>query len=84
MKTTIEIADDLADAARHMAQQRGITLRAVIEEGIRLVIREQDSRPGFRLRDASVSGRGLQPEFAERDGHAIFDAAYAGRGGDCG
>ncbi|MEQ8486387.1 MAG: hypothetical protein RIB46_18660 [Pseudomonadales bacterium] len=84
MKTTIEIADDLADAARRMARRRRTTLRAVIEEGIRLAIREQDRKAVFQLRDASVSGRGLQPEFAEGDERAILDAAYAGRGGDRG
>lgn len=81
MKTTVEIADDLASAARDLARRRGTTLRTVIEEGIRLALREQRARPVFQLRDASVDGAGLQSEFATQSPTATLDAAYEGRGG---
>ena len=34
MKTTIDIADPLFDAAKAAAQQRGTTLRALVEMGL--------------------------------------------------
>lgn len=58
MKTTVEISDALMGAAREAAQERGITLRALIEEGLRRVLREQEKRPVFRLRRASFRGEG--------------------------
>ena len=80
VKTTIEIADDLADKARQLAAARGITLRAVIEEGLRLTLRAEEARPEFRLKDASVSGQGLQAEFRDAKWADLRDAAYQGRG----
>ena len=37
--------------------------------------------PPFQLQDASVGGRGLQPEFQSADWQRIREAAYEGRGG---
>ena len=41
MKTTIELSDDLALAARRYATRHGLTLRAVIEDGIRTTLRTE-------------------------------------------
>jgi hypothetical protein len=80
MKTTIELTDDLAIKAKRYAARHGLTLRAVIEEGIRLRIAEQP-RAEFRLRDAAVGGSGLQAEFRDADWARFREAAYEGRGG---
>lgn len=80
MKTTIEIADALLLDARHVADREGTTLRALIEEGLREALRQRDTRPPFRLRDASFRGEGLQGEFATQDWPALRAAAYEGRG----
>lgn len=81
MKTTIELSDDLARKAKDFAARKGTTLRAVIEQGIRIVLREDVSAETFRLRDASVGGRGLQEEFRDADWKSIREAAYEERGG---
>ena len=82
MKTTIELSDDLALAAGLYATRHGLTLRAVIEDGIRSTLRaEQESRTRFRLRDASVGSSGLQAEFRDGEWSKIREAAYGGRGG---
>lgn len=74
---TIEIADDLAKAAKQHAAKHNITLRLLIERGLRLAIRA-DSRPGkFRLRDASVSGKGLQEQYRGADWAKIRDSICA-------
>ena len=80
MKTTVEISDHLLAEARNVATREGVTLRALIERGLHAVIRETQSKPMFRLRRASVAGKGLQPEFSDATWEDIRDAVYRGRG----
>lgn len=81
-KTTIEIPEVLLAEAKELAAREGTTLRALVESGLRNVIdrrrRGRDAR--FRLRDASVGGSGLQPEFRDASWERIRDATYDGRG----
>jgi hypothetical protein len=81
MKTTVEISDALAEEAREIASREKTTLRALIEAGLRHVIRERRQRSRFRLRDASFRGRGLRAEFQDGDWQRIREAAYEERGG---
>lgn len=81
MKTTIEIADDLARVAKEHAARENITLRELFERGLRMAIRADRESAGFNLRDASVGGRGLQPEFRDADWSRVRAAIYEGRGG---
>ena len=61
MKTTIDIADGLFQQARMAAERDGTTLRALVEEGLRLALERRDRpAPPFKLRDASFRGEGLQ------------------------
>jgi hypothetical protein len=39
MRTTVRLDDALLDRARHEAARRGVTLTALIEQGLRLVLR---------------------------------------------
>jgi hypothetical protein len=79
MKTTIDLPDELLIEAQRIARAEGTTLKSVMEEGLRAVIaRHQESRQ-FTLRDGSVPGRGVRPEFADADWPAIRDAAYGDR-----
>jgi hypothetical protein len=80
MKTTVEIADALLQAARRAATREGTTVRAIIERGLRRVLQEEASRTPFKLRKASFKGKGLQRELAGQEWGAIRDAAYKGRG----
>ena len=88
MKTTIELADDLAVDARRYAARHRVTLRSIIEDGIRMKLRTERTRshprifnpPAFRLRDAAVKGSGLQPEFHDAGWPAVRKAIYEGRG----
>ena len=80
MKTTIELADDLAMDARRYAARHRVTLRSVIEDGIRMKLRTERTRSAFRLRDAAVKGSGLQPEFRDAGWPAVRKAIYEGRG----
>ena len=80
MKTTIELADDLAVDAKRYATRHRVTLRAVVEDGIRMKLRTEQTRAAFRLRDVAVKGSGLQPEFGEAGWPAVRKAIYEGRG----
>jgi hypothetical protein len=81
MKTTIEISDALLKAAKRHAGERGTTLRALVEEGLRNLLDVAQPRGAFTLRDASVGGDGLQPGVREGSWEGIADLTYEGRGG---
>ena len=81
VKITIELADDLIERAKAHAAKQGITLRALVEKGLRHVLSADEEPVPFQLQDASVGGRGLRLEFRGADWHRIREAAYEGRGG---
>jgi len=81
MKTTVEISDTLAQEAKALAAKENTTLRALIEAGLRAVIKERKRRAPFQLPDGSFRGRGLQPELRGASWERIREAAYEGRGG---
>lgn len=80
MKTTVEISDDLLKKAKKLAAKRRTTLRAIIEQGIRNTVNEQQRSEKYVLPDMSVDGKGLQPGFKDKAWSDIRDAAYEGRG----
>ena len=77
MKTTIEIADPLFEKARALASRRGQTFREVMETALRVLL-EQERRRGqpFKLRDASVGGKGLREGLGYDDWGKILEMAY--------
>jgi len=83
MKTTIDIADGIFREARQVARRERTTFRALVEEGLRRVIRERRRRGkrDFRLRKATFKGKGLQPHLAGATWDQILDISYEGRGG---
>jgi hypothetical protein len=80
MKTTIEINDSLLRKAKAAAQREGTTVRALVERGLRQVLKEQQERPAFKLRDASFAGSGATPDQRGEQWDEIRDAIYEGRG----
>lgn len=81
MKTTVEIADRLLEDARRAAEKDKTTVRALIEEGLRHVLKARRSNQPFRLRDGSFKGKGLQPGIREGDWEEIRRLIYEGHGG---
>lgn len=81
MKTTIDISDDLAARAKAYAAKERITLRSLVERGLREILRLEEQREQFELRDASVGGRGLQAGYEDTDWSRIRAVSYEGRGG---
>jgi len=82
MKTTIELPDDLLERSKAVARRENSTLKALIEEGLRLALRE---RTRARKRAAPFvvqpfAGDGLSPEFAGAGWEKIRDEIYRDRG----
>ena len=79
MKIVIEITDSLARKAEALAAKENITFRSLIERGLRMVLRADNQRNRFKLRDASVDGRGLQPAYRGAGWPRIREAIYKNR-----
>ena len=80
MKTTIELPEALFAKAKRVARARGMTLKALIEQGLRQVLAEKKDAPAFKLRDASVGGTGLSAEYQNATWEQMRDTLYGGRG----
>jgi hypothetical protein len=80
MKTTIELPDPLFAQARRYAGAHKVTMKSLIEQGLRKVMAEKKSEKPFKLRDGSVGGNGLTPEFQNATWEQIRDAIYEGHG----
>jgi Arc/MetJ family transcription regulator len=81
MKTTIEITDALLAEAKRVAEREQTTVRALVEEGLRRVIRERTrAKGGYQLPDTSFRGEGLQAGVSLEDWASVRDIIYEGRG----
>jgi len=79
MKTTIDITDGLLAEAKQVAARKHTTVRALVEDGLRIVLdRERDQAP-FKLRDGSVGGGGLRPEMQNASHEEWLEAVYGDR-----
>jgi hypothetical protein len=81
MKTTIEISDAIFEEAKSRAAADGVTLRSLVEEGLRRVLSERAEGTGFELRDAGFKGKGLRPEVRDGSWERVRELIYEGRGG---
>ena len=77
MKTTVEIPDPLLAQIKAVAGERGQTLREIIDTSLRQWLASQTSdRRTFRLRDASVDGKGLRSGLSYDDWGKILEISY--------
>lgn len=82
MKTTIELPDALLSQAQQHAKAHKMTMKALIEQGLRRVMAETREEKPFRLRDGSFTGgTGLAPDLTtwEHIRDVVYDPAE-GRG----
>ena len=75
MKTTVEISDALLNEVRAVAARENTTLRALLDEGLRLA-RRQRRRKRFSLRRVTFTGNGLRKELRDASWDRIRELAY--------
>ncbi len=76
MKTTVDIQDALLEEARALAASRSTTLRRLIEDGLRLVLRQAPAPQAFRLPDCSYEGDGLSERYVSASWVDLREAIY--------
>ena len=79
MKTTVEIPDALLDRARKHARRTGRPVRALIEEGLRLVLQSSSATTSYRLPDRSVGAAGGPNPLESMSWQDLRDEVYGGR-----
>ena len=80
MKTTIELPDDLLERGKAVARRENSTLKALIEEGLRLALRARMRKRAAPFALQPFKGDGLSPEFATAGWEKIRDEIYRDRG----
>jgi hypothetical protein len=53
MKTTVEIADALLEEAKRVAAKEGVTVRTLLEQGLRRALSERNRGAKFKMRRAA-------------------------------
>ena len=81
MKTTVELSDALLAEARKIAAREGVTVRTLIEQGLRHALSQRRQHGRFRLRKATFKGRGLSATARGAGWEQLRELAYEGRGG---
>jgi ribbon-helix-helix CopG family protein len=81
VKTTVDIDDELLRRAKVHAAESGVTLRALIERALRHELEQMErGKNEYVLRDASVGGDGINPEFLPWHWDKVRDLIYEDRG----
>ena len=82
MKTTLDIADPVLRRAKRLASARGTTLKAIVEQGLRLVLeQERIAKAPKAVPTVVFTGKGLQEGLSWADWAEIQNTSYEGRGG---
>ena len=71
VKTTIDIADDLISRAKLVQKRDGVTLRALVEDGLRLVLDRDTRKPKYRFASI-VAGTPYQRGMSTPDVNALI------------
>lgn len=74
VKTTIDIADDLISRAKLVQKRDGVTLRTLVEDGLRLVLDRDARKPKYRFVPV-VAGTPYRRGMAAPDVNALIAEA---------
>jgi hypothetical protein len=82
MKTSLELSANLFNKAKKVAQQRNTSLKALIEEGLRLLLERHESRKSIKPKVITFGKDGLTEEYVGRglDWNSIREEIYRGHG----
>jgi len=76
VKTTVDIADDLLKRSQQLAKREGSTLRAILEEGLRLVLKNRRTPASYSFHFPTFGKDGLNAEFRDADWEKIRTTIY--------
>ena len=76
MKTTLDIHDELLTQAKRHARETRRPLRAVVEEGLRLVLSKETSPESYVLPDRSYGGPEIHDPLASYTWSELRDIIY--------
>lgn len=76
MKTTIDIADDLFARSRKAAKREGKTLRALMEEGLRLALQARAKKTAPKFHFPVYGSGGMTDEFKNASWADIRNEIY--------
>lgn len=77
MKTTVEISEPVFRRAKQHCSEHGISMRILIETGLRAALDPPKTAAPFRLKPFGFRGEGQ----VTHDWSTIREMAYEGRGG---
>ena len=80
MRTTLDINDRLLAEAKSLAAQRGLSLKALVEEALRERLRARGNGQRAVPRLPTYTGAGLQPGVDLTDGAALLAVTDADAG----
>ncbi len=75
MRTTIDLPDDLYRQVKVAAAREGVTLRSIIERGLRNELARLKAG-SYQLPDLSFGGQGISSDIDEEDWPTIRDMVY--------
>lgn len=79
MKTTIDLADDLAISLKKRTAREGISMRAAVHQALRMWLKNQPESPAPKAipRDIGLmAGHGLSPDAATRSWEELRALSY--------
>ena len=79
MRTSFDLPDPLLDDAKRLAIERGVPLRDLVEEGLRLVLAQKTETKPYRLKDFSFHGNGLVDGLDWGDWDRMQELSYGDR-----
>jgi hypothetical protein len=79
VKTTIDIADALLARAKRHGRKVGLSLRALVEEGLRRVLDAEVTHSTYELPDCSVGDPGDPNPLERYSWQDLRDETYRGR-----
>lgn len=66
--------------SKQLARKEHVTLKALVEEGLQLLLQKRSNRKPAPLKPVTCSGKGLSSEFQNASWEHIRQAAYNGHG----
>jgi hypothetical protein len=76
MRTSVDIPDALLRRAKKLAQERGVSLRQLLLEGLRSVVERDGKTSTHRMRDCSFGTGGLVEGLAWSDGERMNELIH--------